>query len=60
MVSLLSDVQSKKPHFRFAGNVWSCTTYRLDRHSPYGAVFRIGLGNTWQQAWEDWKKQEFA
>lgn len=60
MISLLSDVQSKKPHFRFKGNVWSCTTFRLERSSAYGAVFRIGLGNTVREAWEDWKTQEFA
>lgn len=60
MVSLLDDVVSKKPHFRFAGKVWSCVTYRLDRNSPYGAVFRIGMGDTWQEAFEDWKKQELA
>lgn len=60
MISLLSDVVSKKPHFRMAGGVWSCVTYRMDKRSLFGAVFRIGMGYSWQEAWEDWKKQELA
>lgn len=57
MVGLLDDVQSKKPHFRCKGGVWSCTTYWVVGGV---AAFRIGMGYGWRQAWDDWMKQEFA
>lgn len=59
MVSLLSDVQSKKPHLRLKHGVWSCVTFSpLNGWMAY--QFRVGYGYSPLAAYRDWKKQEFA
>jgi hypothetical protein len=46
-----------KPRIRLAGGVWSCTTYRIvDGYYR----FRMGMGYSIKEAFEDWLEQEFA
>lgn len=59
MVSLLDDHFTKKPHLRLKGGVWSCRALCWPSgHGRYPAIFRIGYGYTWREAWNDWKRQE--
>lgn len=57
VISLLDDVQSKKPHLRLKGGVWSCTSFKTVQGL---VVFRMGMGYCWRSAYADWQKQEFA
>jgi hypothetical protein len=49
-----------KPHFRFAGGVWSCQTHEIEQHEfltrPV-VLWTIGCGYTVSEARAEWQRQ---
>lgn len=43
-----------KPHLRIRFGVWSCVSFGPDRTFT---GFRAGFGNSWADAWADWKQR---
>jgi len=52
----------EKPHLRYAGGVWSCAQYRKMPTDGIQCWFswRIGMGYSVREAWNDYLAQEFA